>query len=60
MGIPDATCQNRGLARRRVGSQKRRTFLYCCELDDDTWSWESSKALEEDAVYLEFLRLHPE
>ena len=48
------------LARRRVGSKKRRTFLYRCEWDDDTWSWESSKALEEDPVYLEFLRLHPE
>ena len=48
------------VARRRVGSKKRRTFLYRCEWDDDTWSWESSKALEEDPVYLEFLRLHPE
>ena len=48
------------LARRRVGSEKRRTFRYCCEWDDDTWSWESSKALEEDPVWLEFLRLHPE
>ena len=45
------------VARRRVGSKKRRTFLYRCEWDDDTWSWESSKALEEDPVYLEFLRL---
>ena len=42
------------LARRRVGSRKRRTFLYRCEWDDDTWSWESSKALQEDPVYLEF------
>ena len=48
------------LARRRVGSKKLRTFLYRCEWDDETWSWESSKALEEDPVYLEFLRLHPE
>ena len=48
------------LARRRVGSRKRHTFLYRCEWDDDTWSWESSKAVEEDPVYLEFLRLHPE
>ena len=48
------------LARRRVGSRKCRTFLYRCEWDDDTWSWESTKALEEDPVYLEFLRLHPE
>ena len=48
------------LARRQVGSKKRRTFLYCCEWDDDTWSWESSKALEEDPLYLDFLRLHPE
>ena len=48
------------LARGRVDSKKRRTFLYRCEWDDDTWSWESSKALEEDPVYLEFLRLHPE
>ena len=48
------------LARRRVGPRKRRTFLYRCEWDHDTWSWESSKALEEDPVYLEFLRLHPE
>ena len=47
------------LARRMV-SKKRCTFLYHCEWDDDTWSWESSKALEEDPVYLEFLRLHPE
>ena len=47
------------LARRRVGSKKRRTFLYHCEWDDDTWSRESSKALEEDLVYLEFLRLQP-
>ena len=43
------------LARRRVGSNKRRTFLYRCEWDDDTCSWEQSKALEEDPVYLEFL-----
>ena len=48
------------LARRRVGSKKRRTFLYRCEWDVGTWSWELSKALEEDPVYLEFLRLHPE
>ena len=48
------------LARRRVGSTKRRTFLYRCEWGDDTWSWESSKALGDDTVYLEFLRLHPE
>ena len=26
------------LARRQVGSKKRRTFLYRCEWDDDTWS----------------------
>ena len=48
------------LARRRVGSKKRRTFLYRGEWDDDTWSWELSKALEEEPVYLEFLRLHRE
>ena len=48
------------LARRPVGSKKRPTFLYRCELDDDMWSWESGKALEEDPVYLEFLRLQPE
>ena len=36
------------LARHLVGSRKRRTLLYRCEWDDDTWSWESSKALEED------------
>ena len=48
------------LARRRVGSKKRRTFLYRCEGVDDTWSWEYSKTLEEDPVYLEFLRLRPE
>ena len=48
------------LASRRLGSRKRRTFLYRREWDDDTWSWESSKALEEDPVYLEFLRLNPE
>ena len=45
----------RELARRRLESKKRRTFLYGCEWDDDTWSWELSKALEEDPVYLEFL-----
>ena len=50
----------KNLARRRVGSKKRRTFLYRCEWDDDTWSLESSKALEEDPVYIEFLLLHPE
>ena len=48
------------LARRRVKSKKRRTFLYRCEWDDDTWSLEASKALEEDPVYLGFSRLHPE
>ena len=48
------------LGRRGVGSKKRRTLLYRCEWDDDTWSLESSKALEEDPVYLEFLRLHPD
>ena len=48
------------LARRRVKSKKRRTFLYRCQWDEDTWSRESSKALEEDPVYLEFLPLHPE
>ena len=26
------------LAGRRMGSKKRRTFLYRCEWDDDTWS----------------------
>ena len=48
------------LAISRVGSRKRRTFLYRCESDDDRWSSESSKALEEDPVYLEFLRNHRE
>ena len=48
------------LARRRVRSKKRRRFLYRCEWYDNTWSWEWSKALEEDPVYLDFLRLHPE
>ena len=48
------------LARRRVGSKMRRTFLYRWEWDDDTWSWESSKGLGEDPVYPEFLQLHPE
>ena len=48
------------LARRRVGSKKHRTLLYRCDWDDDTWSLESSKAVEEDPVYVEFLRLHPE
>ena len=48
------------VARRRVGSKRRRTFLYRCEWDDDTWSWESSKVLEEDPVYFKFLQLHPE
>ena len=48
------------LARRGVGSKKRRTFLYRCEWDDDTWSWESSKAVQRDPVCLEFLRLNPE
>ena len=47
------------LARSRGGSTKRRTLLYRCEWDDDTWSAEWIKALEKDAVYLEFLRLHP-
>ena len=48
------------LARRLVGSKGPRTFLYRCESDDHTWYWESSKALEENPVYLEVLRLHPE
>ena len=48
------------LARRRVGSKKRCTFLYRREWDDNMRSWELSKALEEDPVYLEFLRLHRE
>ena len=48
------------LARRGVESKKRCTFLYCCEGDDDTWAWELSKALEENPVYLELLRLHSE
>ena len=48
------------LARSRVRSKKRRIFLYRCEWDDDTWSWESSSTLEEDPVYFEFPRLHPE
>ena len=48
------------LATHRVGSKKRGAFLYRCEWDDDTWSWESSKALEEEATHLAFLRLHPE
>ena len=39
-------------ARCQVGSKKRRTFLYRCEWDDDTWSWESGKVLDEDLVYL--------
>ena len=39
-------------ARRRVGSKKRRTFLHCCKWYDDTWFWESSKAVEVDPVYL--------
>ena len=48
------------LARRPVEPRKRCTFLYSCEWEDDTWSWESSKALDEDPVYLEFLQLHSE
>ena len=48
------------LVRRRVGSKNCRTFLYRCQWADNTWSWESSKALKEDPVYLEFLRLHRE
>ena len=44
------------LARRRVGSKKRRTFLCRCEFDDNTWFCESSKA-DEEPVYLDFLRL---
>ena len=48
------------LARRRVGSKKRRTFLYRCELDDNMWSWESSKAVQEDPGYLELIRLNPD
>ena len=43
-----------------LGSKKRRTFLYRCESDDDRWSSESSNPLEEDPVYLEFLRIHRE
>ena len=48
------------LARRWLGSKGRRTVLYSCEWDDHTWFWESSKALEEDPVYLDFLRLQRE
>ena len=48
------------VARHPVGSKKRRTFLCRFKWDDDTRSWESSKALDEDLVYQEFLRLHPE
>ena len=48
------------LARRPVEPRKRCTFLYSCEWEDDTWSGESSKALDEDPVYLEFIRLHSE
>ena len=48
------------LGKRRVGSKKCRTFLYRCEWDDDTLSLESSRASEEDPVYLEFLGLHSE
>ena len=48
------------LATHPVGSKTCRTFLYRCQTDDDTWSWESNKPLEEDPVYVEFLRLHPE
>ena len=48
------------LGRRREGPKKCRTFLYRCEWDDHTWSLEPSKAVEEDPVHLEFLRLHPE
>ena len=40
------------LARHRVGSKKRRTFLYRSEWDDDTRCWESSEALEDDPVHL--------
>ena len=40
------------LAGLRVGSKKRSTYLYHCELDDDTWSWELSNTLQEDPVYL--------
>ena len=47
-------------ARCRVGCKKRSTFLYRRKWDDDTWSWEPSKALQEDPVYLELLRLHTE
>ena len=39
---------------------KRGTFVYCCEWDDYALSWESSKGLDEDPVYLWFLRLHPD
>ena len=48
------------LARRRVGFRKRRTVLNRCEWDDDTWSWATSKSLEEDPVHLEFLQLQAE
>ena len=38
---------------------RRRSFLYGSGWDDDTWSGESGKALEEGPVYLEFLGLQP-
>ena len=56
----DSPRHDKILARRRVGSKKRCTFLYRCEWDDNTWSRESSKALEEDPVYFEFPQLQPE
>ena len=48
------------LPRPQVGSKKRGTLLYRREWYDDTWFCESSKALDEDPVYVEFLRLHAE
>ena len=48
------------LARPRIGSGKPGTFLYQWQWDDHRWSWESSKALDEDPVCLDFLRLHPQ
>ena len=42
------------LRRRRVGSRKHGTWLYEGEWDENTWSCESSKTLDENPVHLEF------
>ena len=47
-------------ARRQVGAKRRGSWLYRCEWDDGTWSWESSQSSYEDPVFVEYLQLNPE